>query len=120
MGQDRLLQLAQELERLGTEECFYYLQATGPAIRQFLNKQQELLITAEKMQRELAGEIRYNPARLMGIDYPITEELEAISGMMAGVEEIKQSAVDSVDELPARTEMLSKVLQGRFFRVIQA
>lgn len=120
MGQDRLMHLAQELERLGTEECFYYQQATGPAIRQFLSKQQELLITAEKMQRELAAEIRYNPARLMGIDYPIAEELEAISGMMAGLEEIKVSAVDSVDELPARTEMLSRVLQGRLLRVIQA
>ena len=120
MGQGRLLHLAQELERLGAEECFYYQSAAAPALQQFLNKQQELLITADKLQRELAGEIRYNPTRLMGIDYPLDEELDTISGLMAGIEEIKQSAVHSVDELPVKTEILAKTLQGRVFRVAQA
>ncbi|MGH9378831.1 MAG: hypothetical protein ACRD1I_08530 [Terriglobia bacterium] len=113
MPQTRLLHLAQELERLSSEECFYYQQPRASGLHQFLNKQQELLTTADKLQRELAGEIRYNPSRLMGIEYPIDEDLETISDLMAGVEEIKRSAVDSIDELPARTELLSRNLRGR-------
>lgn len=112
MPQTRLLHLAQELERLSSEECFYYQQPPASGLHQFLNKQQELLTTADKLQRELAGEIRYNPSRLMGIEYPIDDDLEAISDLMAGVEEIKRSAVDSIDELPARTELLSRTLRG--------
>ncbi|MGH9407522.1 MAG: hypothetical protein ACRD3D_17010 [Terriglobia bacterium] len=120
MAQYRLLQLAQELERLGSEERFYYQQAASNALQEFLVKQQELLITAEKLQHELAGEIRYNPARLMGIEYPFDEELEAISGLMAGVEEIKRSAVHSVDELPVKTEMLARSLHERLLRPAEA
>lgn len=114
MGRDRMQHLAQELERLGAEECFYHQRAAGPALQLFLNKQQELLVTADKLLRELAGEVRYNPARLMDIEYPLDEEIETISGLMAGIEEIKQSAVDSVDELPARTGALAKTLAGYF------
>lgn len=113
MPQDRLLHLAMELERLSSEECFYYQQPRAAGLQQFLNKQQELLVIADKLQRQLADEVRYNPARLMDMEYPFDEELEKISGLMAGVEEIKQSAVESVDELPAKTELLSRSLRGR-------
>ncbi|HEV2501015.1 MAG TPA: hypothetical protein VGY31_15710 [Terriglobia bacterium] len=112
MPQTRLLHLARELERLSSEECFFYQQTPASGLQQFLNTQRELLTTADKLQRELAGEISYNPARLMDMEYPFDEELETISGLMAGVEEIKHSAVDSIDELPAKTELLSRSLRG--------
>lgn len=113
MPQPRLLHLARELERLSSEECFYYQQAPAAGLQRFLSTQQELLTTADKLQRELAGEISYNPARLMDMEYPFDEELDAISDLMVGVEEIKHSAVDSIDELPAKAELLSRNLRGR-------
>lgn len=113
MPQPRLLHLARELERLSSEECFYYQQAPSDGLQQFLSTQQELLTTADKLQRELAGEIRYNPARLMDMEYPFDEELDAISNLMVGVEEVKHSAVDSIDELPQKAELLSRNLRGR-------
>lgn len=108
----KLMQLAQDLEHLGTETFFYGQRAAGPALNDFLEKQREIMTTADKIGRELASEIRFNPTRLIGIEYPLDEEIDSISNLLAGLEDIKQSAVNSVEELPAKTRLFAKLLES--------
>ncbi|MGH9470023.1 MAG: hypothetical protein ACRD1N_06755 [Terriglobia bacterium] len=112
MAEQQLLQLAQVLERLGAEEWYYVKQPAGVALNNFLEKQREVLITAEKLSRELAFAIRFNPERLMGIDYPLDDEIESISELLEGLEEIKHAAVHSIEDLPSKTETFAKLLDG--------
>lgn len=112
MAEQQLMQMAQVLERLGTEEWYYVKQPAGLALHDFLEKQREVLITAEKLGRELASAIRFNPERLMGIDYPLDDEINSISALLEGLEEIKHAAVHSIEELPAKTETFSRLLDG--------
>lgn len=112
MAEQRLLRLTQDLERLGTEECYYEQQPPGAALGNFLEKQREVLITADKLMKELAGEIRFNPQRLMGIDYPLDDEIDSITHLLEGLEEIKRAAVHSVEELPAKMKMFAELLDG--------
>lgn len=108
----KLMQLAQDLEHLGAEAFFYGQRAAGPALSDFLQKQREVMRTADKIERELAGEIRFNPARLIGIEYPLDEEIDSITDLLAGLEEIKECAVNSVDQLPGKTRTFAKLLEN--------
>jgi hypothetical protein len=108
----KLMQLAQDLEHLGTEACFYGQRAAGGGLNNFLEKQREIMRTADKIGRELAGEIRFNPARLIGIEYPLEEEINSISDLLAGLEDIKDSAVNSVEQLPVKTRLFAKRLEN--------
>jgi hypothetical protein len=108
----KLMQLAQDLEHLGAEACFYGQRAAGSALNDFLEKQREIMRTADKIGRELAGEIRFNPARLIGIEYPLEEEIDSITDLLAGLEDIKESAVNSVDQLPVKTRLFAKRLEN--------
>lgn len=112
MAQERLTQLAQELQVLGAEECYYNQQPLGPALNEFLEKQQQVLITAGKLERQLAEEIRFNPSSLMGIEYPLDDEFNAITSLLARLEEIKSAAVHSVGELPGKVQLFTRLLEG--------
>lgn len=116
MAQERLAQLAQELQVLGAEECYYNQQPIGPALHEFLEKQQQVLITAGKIERELAEEIRFNPSSLMGIEYPLEDEFNAITSLLAGLEEIKSAAVHSIGELPGKVQIFARLLEGHLTR----
>jgi hypothetical protein len=107
----KLMQLAQDLAQLGAEALFYGQRAAGPALDSFLEKQREVMRTADKIERELASEIRFNPTRLIGIEYPLEEELDSITNLLAGLEDIKESAVHSLEDLPAKTRLFAKRLE---------
>ncbi|MGH9325148.1 MAG: hypothetical protein ACRD2B_00455 [Terriglobia bacterium] len=112
MAEQRLLQLTQDLKRLGTEECYFVQQPPGAAIESFLEKQREVLITADKLIKELAGEVRFNPQRLLGIEYPLDSEIDSISQLLEGLEDIKEAAVDAVEDLPVKTHIFAELLDG--------
>lgn len=111
MATHRLLQLAQDLEWLGCEEEYYEKQSAGPALDAFMEKQREVLSTANKIERELVGAVRFNPAPLMGIEYPIEATLDSLTDMVATLEDIKQSAVDAVHELPLKVRRFNLMVQ---------
>jgi hypothetical protein len=119
MAEPRLLQLAQDLEWLGCEEEYYghkhalegYPQ-TGPAWAAFLEKQRGVMITADKIERELKNAIRYDPGALVGVAYPLEEALEAVGALLAAVETIKQAAVFSVHELPTLVRNFTRMVEG--------
>ncbi|MGH9444727.1 MAG: hypothetical protein ACRD3O_03245 [Terriglobia bacterium] len=112
MAEVKLMQLAQDLEHLGVEVLFFGRKPAGPALEGLLEKQREVVRTADKIGRELAGEIRFNPTRLMGIAYPLDQEIDSITDLLAGLEDIKQCATSSMQELPAKTRRFARLLEG--------
>lgn len=114
-----LLQLAQELEWLGCELEFYGhrhalegFPEAGPNWEAFREKQRGVLTTADKLERELKNAVRYNPTRLVGVDYPIGETLDSIAGLLGAVEDIKQSAVFAVHEIPPKVRSFTRLIEG--------
>ena len=118
MAEPTLLQLAQELEWLGCElEYFGHKHAlegfpgSGHAWDLFREKQRGVLTTADKIERELKNFVRFNPTRLVGVQYPITETLDSITDLLATVETIKQAAALAVDELPPLVRSFTKIVE---------
>src|SRR5690349_15636919 len=112
-----LLQLAQDLEWLGCElEYIGHQHAVegfpeeGPTWERFLDKQRGVLATTKKIERELKGAIRFNPTSLVGVDYPLEATLESIGELLAALEDIKQCALYSVQELPAKVRNFSRTV----------
>lgn len=113
-----LLTLAHELEWVGCELEFYGHKhamegypENGPSWEAFVTKQKGVLATCDKVERELKGAIRYNPASLVGGAIPVEAELEMITELLASVEEIKEKAFFSVHELPAKVRAFSRVVE---------
>jgi hypothetical protein len=119
MPEPILLTLAQELEWLGCELEYYGHKHAlegfphkGPTWDTFRDKQRGFMITTQKLEHELKNAIRYNPALLVGVDYPIEEALESITGLLAAVEDIKQAAIFDVEQLPHLVRGFTKTVQG--------
>ena len=83
VAEAKLLQLAQDLEWLGCELEYlgqkHALQGfpnSGEAWMTFVEKQRGVLVTADKVERELKDAIRFNPTSLVGVEFPFEETLE--------------------------------------------
>jgi hypothetical protein len=118
MAEAKLLQLAQDLEWLGCElEYFGHRHAlegfpgAGPAWDLFREKQRGVLTTTDKIERELKNFVRFNPTRLVGVEYPITETLDSITNLLGTVETIKQAAALAVHELPPLVRSFTKMVE---------
>jgi len=114
-----LLHLAQELEWLGCELEYYGhkhalagFPEAGPLWDTFRDKQRGVLTTTDKIERELKNAVRYNPTQLVGVDYPIAETIETITGLLTAVEDIKHTAVFTVQELPPQVRAFTKMIEG--------
>jgi hypothetical protein len=119
MSAATLLHLAQDLEWLGCElEHYGHLHAmegfpeAGPNWDAFREKQRGALTTADKIQRELKSAVRYNPPRLVGMDYPLNETLDSIADLLAALEEIKQSCEISVQDLPGKVRGFTRMVEN--------
>jgi hypothetical protein len=113
-----LLQLAQDLEWLGCElEHYGHLHAqegfpqSGANWEAFLEKQRGVLITAEKIERELKTAISFNPTALVGMEFPLEAALEAIGVLLTAVEDIRQAAVFAVHELPGKVRTFTRMAE---------
>ena len=114
-----LLQLAQDLEWLGCELEHYGHQhaalgypEAGPLWDTFCEKQRGVLATADKIERELKSAVRYNPSRLMGVEFPLDETLDLIATLLGAVEEIKHCSVFAVEIIPARVRSFTRMVEG--------
>ena len=119
MAEPMLLQLAQDLEWLGCELEYYGRRhaeegfpGSGVGWDAFCEKQRGVLVTAEKLDRELKNTIRYNPSRLVGVDYPVDEKLNSIEDLLGEVEAIKQCAVLAVHALPSRVRAFTRLIEA--------
>jgi hypothetical protein len=119
MAEPRLLQLAEELEWLGCElEYLGHKHALegfpecGPAWDLFREKQRGVVATTDKVERELKNFVRFNPTRLVGVEYPISESLNSITALLARAETIKQAAAYAVHGLPPLVRGFTKMVEG--------
>jgi len=116
-----LLQLAHDIEWLGCEleycghrHALEGFPGAGPTWDEFLQKQTGVLKTATKIERELKNWVRFNPQDLVGVDYPLDVALDSIAQLLKAVEEIKQSALYTVQELPGRVREFNRTVQEAF------
>jgi hypothetical protein len=112
-----LLQLAQELEWLGCElEHYGHEHAmagfpeAGVTWDAFCEKQRGVLVTADKIERELKNAVRYNPSRLVGVEYPLDETLDSVAALLGAVEEIKHCSVFAVHVIPSRVRGFTRMI----------
>lgn len=117
MAEPRILQLAQDLEWLGCELEFLGQKHahlgfpnSGADWEAFLEKQRGVLGTADKIERELKGAVRFNPTSLVGVDFPLDETLDTVTELMAAVEEIKRAAVYAVHNLPSLVRKYTRMV----------
>jgi len=117
MSNETLLNLAQDLEWLGCELEFIGKQhahegfpEAGPTWELFLEKQRGVLVTADKIERELKNLVRFNPSSVVGVEFPLEAALDSIVVLLESVEEIKQCAQMAVQELPSKVRSFSKMV----------
>ena len=117
MAEPPLLQLAQDLEWLGCELEHYGHQhallgypESGPSWETFCEKQRGVLVTADKIERELKNAVRYNPYGLVGMEYPLDEALDSISALLGEVEEIKHCSVFAVHVIPSKVRAFTRMI----------
>ena len=117
MPEPPLLQLAQDLEWLGCELEHYGHQhalsgfpESGPCWDTFCEKQRGVLVTADKLERELKNAVRYNPSGFVGMEYPLDEALDSISALLGEVEEIKHCSVFAVNVIPSKVRALTRMI----------
>jgi len=115
----KLLQLAQDLEWLGCEleyvghkHALEGFPQSGLTWDQFREKQRGVLATADKVERELKNFVRFNPTRLVGVEYPIGQSLNSIADLLGSAEAIKQAAAVAVNELPPLVRNFAKMVAG--------
>ena len=119
MVNETLLRLAQDLEWLGCELEFYGKKhalegfpEAGPTWDIFLEKQRGVLTTADKIERELKGLVRFNPTLLVGVNFPLAAALESIGELLGAVEDIKESARTAVQEIPSKVRSFSQMVSS--------
>lgn len=119
MVDERLLHLAQDLEWLGCELEFYGKKhalegfpEAGPTWDTFLEKQRGVITTADKIERELKGLVRFNPTLLVGVNFPLAAALESIGELLGAVEDIKECARLAVHEIPSKVRSFAKMVSS--------
>jgi hypothetical protein len=119
MTESPLLHLAQDLEWLGCEleyigkkHAHEGFPQSGPTWDAFLEKQRGVMTTVDKIERELKGLIRFNPANLVGVNFPLAAALDAVTELLGAVDEIKQCSQVAVHELPAKVRDFTKMVSS--------
>jgi hypothetical protein len=119
MAESPLLQLAQDIEWLGCEleyqghkHALKGFPESGETWDTFLEKQRGVLTTCDKIERELKSTVRYNPSALVGVEFPLAATLDSITDLLNKVEDIRQSAIFSVHELPAKVRAFTRLIEN--------
>ncbi len=119
MRDPALLRLAQDLEWLGCELEFYGhkhalegFPNAGPTWKTFLAKRRGVMDTTSKIERELKSSVRFNPTRLVGIEYPMDSALDSVAELFAALEDIKHSAQTAVHELPGKVRNFTHMVDS--------
>jgi len=112
-----LLQLAQDLEWLGCELEHYGHQhavlgrpESGPVWDTFCEKRRGVLVTADKIERELKNAVRYNRSGLIGLEYPLNDTFDSIAILLGALEEIKHCTVHAVQVIPSKVRTFTKMI----------
>lgn len=119
MPEPLLIRLARDLEWLGCEleyqgkrHAHEGFPGAGQTWEQFVRMQKGVIATIDKLERELKGSIKYNPARLVGVDYPLDAALDAIGVQLGALEDIRNSAVYAVHDLPPKVRGFTRMVEA--------
>jgi len=119
MADRALVTLAHDLEWLGCELEYYGhkhaqegFPEAGPNWTTFLEKQRGVLITANKIERELKSAVRFNPATLVGVEVSLDAVFDVVTRLLAMVEDIKHTALFAVHDLPHKVREFSKMVEA--------
>ncbi len=83
---------------------------SGASWDAFCEKQRGVLVTADKIERELKNAVRYNSSALVGVDYPLDEALDLVTALLGEVEEIKHCSVFAVQVIPSKVRAFTKLI----------
>jgi hypothetical protein len=111
MTDQMLTKLAQELQWLGCEASFYSSQNTDAGAAKFMERQRQIMVTAEKIERELKGAVRFNLSSLVGVEFPMEWAFDSISDLLTTLQTIKQSTADRAKELPSKVRQFSRMVE---------
>jgi hypothetical protein len=118
MATPKLMQFAHDLEWLGAELEYYGQRhalagfpESGPTWVEFLTKQRGVLLTVDKVERELKNLIRYNPTALVGVEFPLATAFESLSTLLAAAEDIRSTALNAVPELPQKVRHFARMVE---------
>jgi hypothetical protein len=110
MSDVRLVKLAKDLEWLACEAGFYSKKTGEAAEEVLLERQREVLATAEKIERELKGAVRFNLTSLVGVEYPMEWAFDSITNLLTALHTIKQATLNGTHELPSRVRQFSRMI----------
>jgi hypothetical protein len=117
MPEPLTLKLARDLEWLGCELEYQGMKhanegfpEAGPTWEDFIRMRQGVLATIEKLERELKGTIKYNPATLVGVSYPLRDALDSLGILIEALEEIRAATVEAVHELPSKVRAFPQLV----------
>jgi hypothetical protein len=109
----RLLQLAQELDWQVMD-----LNHTGERLdsgardEAVETRQKTVLVTADKIQRELLASVRFDPLRLVGVGGPISDTLDSLAELLLALDKIRQETNGGVGSLPSTVRSFQGLLKG--------
>ena len=107
-----------ELEHLGHKHALEGFPKSGPTWDSFCEKQRGVIATTDKIERELKNFVRFNPTRLVGVEYPITQSLDSITALLGAVATIKGAAGYSVQKLPPLVRNFTNMVE-RYFQPLR-
>jgi hypothetical protein len=109
-----LLQLGQELDwqALELRRSDLELGIRGGDQDAIQEKQRRVIATADKIQRELLGSVRFDPLRLVGVGGPISATLDSVSELLVAIDAVRHNALTRANELPSSVKSLQGLLQG--------
>ena len=111
----RLLQLAQELDWQVLQVRRARAEGAGLAPQlgwSLEERQQAVLTTTDKIQRELLATVRFDPSRLVGVGGPIAATLDGLTDLLVALDDVRQTAVTSPGTLPASVRSFQGLLHG--------
>lgn len=117
MPEPLLVKLARELEWLGCELEYQGMKhanegfpEAGTTWEEFVHMRQGVLSTIGKVERELKGSIKYNPASLVGVTYPLGAALDSLGILIEALEDIRAATDGAVHELPTKVRSFTQLV----------
>jgi len=109
----RLLQLAQELDwQVMDLNRACERPVSGGKKEVVETRQQSVLATADKIQRELLASVRFDPLRLVGVGGPIGDTLDSLAELLLALDKIRHEASGGGGSLPSTVRSFQGLLKG--------
>ena len=97
----QLLKLAQELDWQVLELRQSKVNVAEAPSSEEEGLERRVIVTADKIQRELLAMVRFDPVRLFGIGGPIGPTIDALGDLLVAIDQIRHDTVTGSGSLPS-------------------